>query len=113
MNKDVKKLEAQKTKLELELAPILGAIEAIKSRADIWASRVLKLAFCTLFGQLSFFTITTFHVYGWDTMEPLTYLVQSAWIIAAYGYFLVNKTAYNETGTVPHTHLTLSTKSNV
>jgi hypothetical protein len=72
---DLQKLEDAKVKLERELEPLEHHITQIRKAADRFASRVLKLGFGVILGQLSFFAITTFHLYGWDTMEPITFLV--------------------------------------
>jgi hypothetical protein len=33
----------------------------------------------------------TFGVYGWDIMEPVTYMIQLTWTVGGYMYFLWNK----------------------
>ena len=95
---DIKLLKSELELLKNELEPLESKIEFAKLSADIWAGRVLKLGLATILSQISFFSITIWGLYGWDTMEPITYLVGSAWLIAGYTYFLVNKQEYQNVG---------------
>ena len=95
---DIRLLKLELELLKGELEPLDSRIEAAKLSSDIWAGRILKMALATILGQISFFCTTIWGLYGWDTMEPITYLVGSAWLVVGYTYFMINKQEYAEKG---------------
>lgn len=74
-----------------------------KEEAETSAKRVSNLVLWTGFGlltlQLTCFFRATFWELSWDVMEPLTYFVGGAQVMAAYLYYLFTREDFSFSGT--------------
>jgi hypothetical protein len=85
---EVEILKRQLSKFESDLKPLTEEMESIKKRAENYADRMLKVGLGVLCSQWLGICYGTFVVYGWDVMEPFSYMVGSTWALLGFGWFL-------------------------
>ena len=85
---EVEILKRQLAKFESDLQPLSEELESIKKKAEKHADFMLKLGLGVLCTQWCGICYGTFVVYGWDVMEPFSYMVGSTWALLGFGWFL-------------------------
>lgn len=85
---EVEILKSQLKKFELNLEELTAQISNLEAKADRHADRILKLGLGVLCTQWVGICYGTFILYGWDVMEPFSYMVGSTWMLLGFGWFL-------------------------
>lgn len=85
---EVEILRSQLSKFEDNLQELTEKISHLEKKADKHADRILKLGLGVLCTQWVGICYGTFIVYGWDVMEPFSYMVGSTWMLLGFGWFL-------------------------
>lgn len=85
---EVEILKSQMKKFEGNLEELMTEMKNLENRADIHADRILKIGLGILCTQWVGICYGTFVLYGWDVMEPFSYMVGSTWMVLGFGWFL-------------------------
>ena len=88
---DIKTLEDQKRALEQELQPLQDALLELRAKSERNADRVVKSGLGVLLFQWGGVAYGTFLQYGWDVMEPFTYMVGMSWSLLGFIFFMRHK----------------------
>ena len=78
-------------RLKGELETLRSQRDALLSAAQIHADNVMKAGLASLGVQFAVIGYGTFGLYGWDVMEPVSYMWGLSWVWLGYSYFLVRK----------------------
>lgn len=71
--------------------------EKAERDSERYGRKVCQFGFSVLIAQWVGIYYGTFVLYGWDEMEPISYMVGVSWAVLGYGYFLRNKTEFGIT----------------
>lgn len=88
---DIKTLEDQKQALEQELQPLQDALLELRAKSERHADRVVKSGLGVLLVQWGGIAYGTYFQYGWDVMEPFTYMVGMSWSLLGFIFFMRHK----------------------
>ncbi|OMJ76436.1 hypothetical protein SteCoe_24221 [Stentor coeruleus] len=84
-------LKSQLDSYKTNLDTILSELKTYEVKARRYADFILKIGLTVLFAQWSAVGVGTFVLYGWDTMEPITYMIGSTWGILGFTFYMKNK----------------------
>jgi len=88
---EVKVLESQAAVYERELSSFQEKLQEIQTAAEKYADFWINSGLFVFLGQWSGIAYFTFVKYGWDVMEPVSYLIGSGWAILGYLFFMRNR----------------------
>ena len=94
MQDEEKLLKEKQEGLKGELETIRSQRDALLQAAHAYADNVMKIGLGTLVAQFSIIGYGTFGLYGWDVMEPVSYMFGLSWTWLGYSYFLARKQDY-------------------
>jgi hypothetical protein len=80
-----------------ELEPLQAQVQQCRSLSQQYAQRVLRLGQLALIAQWGVLGYGTFVTYGWDVMEPVSYMVGITWATLGFSFFVVNKSDFEIT----------------
>lgn len=92
---EILKTQLESYKKNLEKAT--SDLEVYQNEADKHAQFVLKLGLGVLLAQWSVIAYGTFVKYGWDIMEPFSYMVGSTWGILGFSFYFLHKEEFYPT----------------
>lgn len=84
-------LKSQLDSYKTNLDKILSELKAYEIKAHKYANTILKIGLGVLFAQWSAISVGTFVLYGWDVMEPITFMIGSTWGIIGLTFYMKNK----------------------
>ena len=87
-------LETQLSSYEGELQKLKEAQALANRMAEAAAKRVCVSGLLVMMAQWSGIYYGTFFAYGWDVMEPITYMIGASWAVLGYTFFLRNKVEF-------------------
>jgi Mitochondrial calcium uniporter len=88
---EVSILKSQLASFEQTLHPLESKLESIKSKSEKHASLVINIGLGVMAAQWAGIAYGTYVLYGWDTMEPLTYMIGSTWALLGFSFFFQQK----------------------
>eukprot|EP00355_Strombidium_rassoulzadegani_P007104 CAMPEP_0168623744 /NCGR_PEP_ID=MMETSP0449_2-20121227/8995_1 /TAXON_ID=1082188 /ORGANISM="Strombidium rassoulzadegani, Strain ras09" /LENGTH=228 /DNA_ID=CAMNT_0008665159 /DNA_START=268 /DNA_END=951 /DNA_ORIENTATION=- len=92
---DLDRVAAYMDSLKGELSKTEEEYEAMQLKAQRRAKNKILLAFSVCFGQLSGMGYSIFIYSSWDVVEPLTWMVQSFWLMVGSTFFLAKRTDFD------------------
>jgi hypothetical protein len=98
MEDEETQLEELQNRLKAELETVRSQRDALLSAAQIHADNIMKAGLASLFVQFGVIGYGTFGLYGWDVMEPVSYMWGLSWAWLGYSYFLVRKEDFGNSG---------------
>lgn len=96
-NEDMNLMRHMINEFNIELEPLKEQLQQIKQLSQQYAQRILRLGQFTLATQFCVLGYGTFVTYGWDVMEPVSYMVGISWATLGYCFFAVNKSDFEIT----------------
>ena len=69
------------------LTPLEENLKNIEKKAEKRANNVIKLGLGVMISQWAGIGYGTFVAFGWDVMEPFSYMVGSTWAVIGFTYF--------------------------
>ena len=85
---EVSILKSQLQNFKQKLEPLEKTLEELKRKSERFADGIVKLGLGVLFTQWFGIAYGTFALYGWDVMEPITYMLGSTWAVVGFGFFV-------------------------
>lgn len=98
MEDEETQLEDLQSRLKAELETVRSQRDALHSAAQIHADNIMKAGLASLCVQFGVIGYGTFGLYGWDVMEPVSYMWGISWAWLGYSYFLVRKEDFGNSG---------------
>ena len=87
-------LQIQLNKFQEILKKLESDLEIIKRKSERHADNALKLGLGVMFTQWFGIGYGTFVLYGWDVMEPFSYMVGSTWAVLGFSFFMMQRTEF-------------------
>ncbi|CAG9326651.1 unnamed protein product [Blepharisma stoltei] len=94
---DIEILKSQIASMEIELEPLEKKLKEIEEISHHYAKLVIYGGLTTLIAQWGIIGYGTFILYGWDVMEPVSYVVGASWMFLGYMFFMKNKEGFKIT----------------
>ena len=88
---DLKLLEDQKHALEQELQPLEDQLKELRAKSEQHANKIIQGGMTVLLLQWGGIAYGTYFQYGWDIMEPFTYMVGMSWSLLGFVFFMRHK----------------------
>mmetsp|Transcript_16193 Transcript_16193/g.29520 ORF Transcript_16193/g.29520 Transcript_16193/m.29520 type:complete len:312 (+) Transcript_16193:39-974(+) len=96
-NEDMNLMRHMISEFKLELEPLESQVAQCRQLSQQYAQRVLRLGQLALITQFGVLGYGTFVTYGWDVMEPVSYMVGITWATLGYCFFAINKNDFEIT----------------
>lgn len=81
-------LTSQLNSFQQKLEMLEGKFEEIKRKAEKHADLYVKIGLGVMTTQWAGIGYGTFVLYGWDVMEPFSYMVGSTWAVLGFSFFM-------------------------
>lgn len=94
---DIEILKSQVDSLQVELEPLEKLHNEIIGKSEKYAKNVINGGLLVLLSQWTGIGYGTFISFGWDVMEPVSYVVGSTWALIGYIFFMRNRTEFEIT----------------
>ncbi|OMJ65437.1 hypothetical protein SteCoe_38223 [Stentor coeruleus] len=97
MQEEEEILKSQLESYKENLAKAISELNVYQEKADKYAEKILKIGLGVLLTQWSVIAYGTFVKYGWDVMEPFSYMVGSTWGILGLAFYIKHKEEFYPT----------------